>query len=338
MGEPQVKRQKTEMDPIFREFHDNVALLNELKHAVDIIRNGYNHMNLALQSILQTNACSVVSFSKATVTIKTNEDAGNMGAFVAGSIFCEEIHMLEQYIDAKKVPNEYLRRNVLAKLLKFLSKEDHTILWEKKGQETEKDSSTLLMPTRERKEQTHAIKIAQHLLTKLTVNSTYTIDSSYGAMKKCTCKDHEDLLGKPGDTSYGCMKAWMGNADIIMEDSVPVTVIAENDDTQLETSSRSSVSTVEIKGTDDYSQIRAQSIVFSFYQQKHNLEKIRTCLVPGIGISTEKLYYSFYDSEHDVMLLSCPLPMWNMKKVVTYSMVVFSLDGLELQIVLFWGH
>ena len=118
----------------------------------------------------------------------------------------------------------------------------------------------------------------------------------------------------------------MGNADIIMEDSVPVTVIAENDDTQLETSSRSSVSTEEIKGTetfgkDDYSQIRAQSIVFSFYQQKHNLEKMRTCLVPGIGISTEKLYYSFYDSEHDVMLVSCPLSMWNVNNVVPYSMV-----------------
>ena len=122
-GEPQVKRQKIEMDPIFREFHDNVALLNELKHDVRIIRNGYNLMNLALQSILETNACSVVSFSKATVTIKTIKDAGTKGNFVAGSIFCDGIHMLEQYIDAKKVPKEYLRRNVLAKLLKFLSKE-----------------------------------------------------------------------------------------------------------------------------------------------------------------------------------------------------------------------
>ena len=82
---------------------------------------------------------------------------------------------------------------------------DHTILWEEKGQETEKDSSTLLMPTKERKEQTYAIKIAQHLLSKLTVNSTYTIDSSYGAM---TWKYLEDLLGKPGDVSYGMYKQY----------------------------------------------------------------------------------------------------------------------------------
>ena len=118
---------KTEMDPIFREFHDDEALLNDLKHAVIILRNGYNHMNLALQSILETNACSAVSFSKATVTIKTIEDAGRRGSFVAGSIFCDGIYVLEQYIDAKKVPKEYLRRNVLAKLLKFLSKEGR--LW-----------------------------------------------------------------------------------------------------------------------------------------------------------------------------------------------------------------
>ena len=125
-AEPQVKRQKTEMDPIFREFHDDEALLNDLKHAVIILRNGYNHMNLALQSILETNVCSAVSFSKATVTIKTIEDAGRRGSFVAGSIFCDGIYVLEQYIDAKKVPKEY-RRNVLAKLLKFLSKEGR--LW-----------------------------------------------------------------------------------------------------------------------------------------------------------------------------------------------------------------
>ena len=118
----------------------------------------------------------------------------------------------------------------------------------------------------------------------------------------------------------------MGNADIIMEDSVLVTVIAEDDDTQLETSSPSSVSSVELKGTetfgkDVYSQIRAQSIVFSFYQQKHNLEKMRTCLVPVIGISNEKLYYSFYDSEHDVMLVSGLLSMWQVERIVTYNMV-----------------
>ena len=118
----------------------------------------------------------------------------------------------------------------------------------------------------------------------------------------------------------------MGNADITMEDSVPVTVIAEDDDTQLETSSPSSVSSVELKGTetfgkDVYSQIRAQSIVFSFYQQKHNLEKMRTCLVPVIGISNEKLYYSFYDSEHDVMLVSGLLSMWQVERIVTWIMV-----------------
>ena len=112
----------------------------------------------------------------------------------------------------------------------------------------------------------------------------------------------------------------MGNADIIMEDSVPVTVMTdhgEDDDVD-------SVSSVEIKARPSFrpdNQIKAQTIVFSFYQQKYNKEKMKTCLVPGIGISTENLYFVFYDSEYDVLLESAPLFLCDKGTLVTNRVV-----------------
>ena len=46
-----------------------------------------------------------------------------------------------------------------------------------------------------------AVIVAQHLLSKLTVNSKYIIDSS--PMEKCPCEDGDDLIVNNGDTSYG---------------------------------------------------------------------------------------------------------------------------------------
>ena len=102
-----------------------------------------------------------------------------------------------------------------------------------------------------------------------------------------------------------------------MEDSVPVTVMTdhgEEDDVD-------SVSSVEIKARPSYNQIKAQTIVFSFYQQKYNKEKMKTCLVPGIGISTEELYFVFYDSEYDVLLESAPLFLCGKGTLVTNRVV-----------------
>ena len=46
-----------------------------------------------------------------------------------------------------------------------------------------------------------AVIVAQHLLSKLTVNSKYIIDSS--PLEKCPCKDGDNLIVNSGDTSYG---------------------------------------------------------------------------------------------------------------------------------------
>lgn len=59
----------------------------------------------------------------------------------------------------------------------------------------------------------------------------------------------------------------------------------------------------------DYSQILAQTIVFSFLQNKINASWSLSSLVPGIGISAKKLIISMYDCQEDVLLQSKPMDL-----------------------------
>ena len=52
---------------------------------------------------------------------------------------------------------------------------------------------------------TWSVTLAQHLLSKLAVNSTYTVDL-YPVLQgdtKCPCEANDELVGRVGDTSYG---------------------------------------------------------------------------------------------------------------------------------------
>lgn len=88
------------------------------------------------------------------------------------------------------------------------------------------------------------------------------------------------------------------------------------------------VSSVEIKDSEFFSakneeQLKAQTIVFSFLQKKFNRDKLKNCLVPGIGISSERLYIYFYDSEHDVLISSdYKLDMFRRKRKLIDEVVV----------------
>ena len=46
-----------------------------------------------------------------------------------------------------------------------------------------------------------AVIVSQHLLSKLTVNNKYLVDSY--RMENCPCNDGDDLIVSMGDTSYG---------------------------------------------------------------------------------------------------------------------------------------
>ena len=69
-----------------------------------------------------------------------------------------------------------------------------------------------------------------------------------------------------------------------------------------------SVSSIELKSDEQIlddnpcSQMIAETIVFSFLQNKRNSGKIHNCLIPSIGINNEKLIVFMYDCENDVLL------------------------------------
>ena len=111
----------------------------------------------------------------------------------------------------------------------------------------------------------------------------------------------------------GCQKGWLGQADILVMDNLPVKVLRDMPDQipddQSDTQSISSASSVEIKTKDDFKfshkneyQLMAQTIVFSFIQEKYNRNKLRNFLVPGIGIDAKSLLFYFYDCENDLLM------------------------------------
>ena len=109
----------------------------------------------------------------------------------------------------------------------------------------------------------------------------------------------------------GCLKGWLGNADILVVDNLPVKVLPDMphqiSDDQSDTQSVSSLSSVEIEtkevfSTKDEYQLMAQTIVFSFIQEKYNRKKLRNFLVPGIGIDAKSLLFYFYDCENDLLM------------------------------------
>ena len=92
--------------------------------------------------------------------------------------------------------------------------------------------------------------------------------------------------------------------DIILEDNLPVQLLK---DPQLGDCTDSSVSSIETKPNErDQNQLLAQTVVFSFLQQKYNKMKMKNSLIPAVGISTKQLYIHLYDCENDVCLSSDP--------------------------------
>ena len=95
-----------------------------------------------------------------------------------------------------------------------------------------------------------------------------------------------------------------------MVDNLPFKVLTDTpqeipddqSDTQSDTQSVNSVSSVEVRSEDKFSSLMAQTIVFSFIQEKYNRNKLRNCLVPGIGIDAKSLLFYFYDCENDLLL------------------------------------
>ena len=101
---------------------------------------------------------------------------------------------------------------------------------------------------------------------------------------------------------------WHGNLDIIINNDLAVYV--EPVDEQPESPGGKSDVEAKLKTALSKSpQMIAQTIVFSFIQKKTHPER-EHFLTPCIGIGSTELLVMFYDSEHDVLLESCSVPLY----------------------------
>lgn len=102
---------------------------------------------------------------------------------------------------------------------------------------------------------------------------------------------------------------WHGNLDIIINNDLAVESLDEQPDTP-ETPGEKSPVEVKLKASlIENPQIIAQTIVFSFLQKKRPPNRDHF-LTPCIGIGSSELIVMLYDSEHDVLLESSTIPLF----------------------------
>ena len=113
----------------------------------------------------------------------------------------------------------------------------------------------------------------------------------------------------------GNVEVWHGNLDILINNDLAVKPIDEKPD------SPGDKSATEVKlrnGLQRNPQIIAQTIVFSFLQKKRHPER-SNFLTPCIGIGSTELIVMLYDSEHDVLLESSSVPLFEQDLSLKFS-------------------
>ena len=104
------------------------------------------------------------------------------------------------------------------------------------------------------------------------------------------------------------------------EDGVPVFIgESTNDDVSV---SSVDESLDERISQDVYTQMIAETLVFSFLQHKQNFGILRPYLIPSIGIVNEKFIIYMYDCEKDVLLGTCALNLFYKDEVDVRSIIV----------------
>ncbi|XP_076074814.1 uncharacterized protein LOC143045876 [Mytilus galloprovincialis] len=171
------------------------------------------------------------------------------------------------------------------------------------------------------------IAFADHLLGKLAPGNFYTIDSHLKTSPKCRCGyAHCKQDSNFGCTGIGNVNAWHGFVDVVSNkgspDSVGV-VVATSDDDEDETDNINSFTNgkEDVIGSED--QGVAQTIVFSFIQRKRH--PTLCSLIPNILISSSYFRIIMYDSVHDILLCTAPIPLFatnEKKKLITASVVI----------------
>lgn len=234
------------------------------------------------------------SFSKAFCDTKPYDTR-----VLFGDVFRNGISILRDFEVSKKIPKEKQTLFVFNKLMDLL-----------KGDRRLNLSDPLKFRSMSGTELT--VLVANHLLGKLATSSCYLVDKNCNAKKgdQCFCgEDSCTMTGTYGDTSIGNPEVWHGNLDIIINNDLAVESLDEQPDTP-ETPGEKSPVEVKLKASlIENPQIIAQTIVFSFLQKKRHPNRDHF-LTPCIGIGSSELIVMLYDSEHDVLLESSTIPLF----------------------------
>ncbi|XP_069106187.1 uncharacterized protein [Argopecten irradians] len=231
------------------------------------------------------------AFSKAYCSVTPVEPL-----HVFGSVFEKGIYILLHYLDEKELPEKKQEKHLLGKLLDYLLNKDAHAALEKSGMFSETEITVLL---------------ANHLFVKLAASPSYIIDrhSKRKQGTKCPCPVPDcKLSGLYGDTSIGNEEVWHGSLDIIINNDLVVEPVDG-----IKPESPGGKSPVEVKlkpgSLKSNPQIIAETIVFSFLQKQRHSENDHF-LFPCIGVAGKDLVFYFYDSYHDVLLESTPIPIF----------------------------
>ncbi|XP_052815178.1 uncharacterized protein LOC128242152 [Mya arenaria] len=256
-----------------------------------------------------TNFKKTCSFTHADIQASRTKPALNQ-TYMFGDIFVKGISLLENYTNSDpsniQVPEDEECRAALEKLLHFL-------------QNLENESKVLQATSK----WTWTLMLAEHFFSKLIVSPNYVYDMStqYGTRKGCPCDDHEDMIGKPGDTSFGWEEGWHGSTDILMGDLPVINVEGMVQDRVTSSSSLRSSSPcvidcesfIEVKNErciskTELRQVFAETISFSFLKNKENKG---VTLIPSVAVDKNCVSVHMYDSELDVFLQGGPIPIFS---------------------------
>ncbi|XP_061163727.1 uncharacterized protein LOC133172909 [Saccostrea echinata] len=234
------------------------------------------------------------SFSKAYCEV----EAKSSKKFLFGDVFRRGIDILIGYLENKAVPENRQERFVLDKLLSYVNSNAADDIPTTNLHEMTKGELSKLM--------------TNHLFGKLSTSPHYTVNKECDDQRKdnCPCSYPDcQLTGALGDTSVGNSEVWHGNMDIIINDNLALhfelpeensKTAAENSLLEKQTSNASSQN----------SQLIAETIVFSFLQkQKH--PEYSNFLTPAVGVGISEMTIMFYDAEHDVLLESTRVPLFD---------------------------
>ena len=104
----------------------------------------------------------------------------------------------------------------------------------------------------------------------------------------------------------GNLQVWHGSVDIIIENNLIIDTLEDEPDSP----GGKSPEEVKVKSAflSKNPQLVAESIVFSFLQKKRHPER-ENFLTPCIGVGSSFMLLMLYDSFHDVLLESAPVPL-----------------------------